>query len=260
MAKLSTMNSKNHQQAMDLVNIERPLTMTEKEFVLANYKPHAEHDVRKLQAFFTPMELAIAATIEMPNPDEYGRKIKVLDLCAGVGMLSFAYFHYSGMRLNTDNVELVCVEMTDEFIEVGKKVLPEATWIKADMFNLGHSVEIDTDFDCFISNPPYSIMGKSQILVGRRGAFLAGQIGMNFSEYGVMIILQNDCPFEYSGRDNYKETYNKDYQKVEDKALIRFAPSCVDTESVLDDNDEQVKWDGVKVKTEIVIVDSLVSV
>ena len=264
MAKLSAMKSKRHGEAMDLVNLERPLTMTEKEFVLANYKPHAEHNVKDIQAFFTPIELAMAATIEMPNPDEYKNKAKILDICAGIGTLAFAYYHYSGYRCNKDNTEIVCVEVTDEFIKVGKRILPEATWIKADMFCLNaaddvlDNVKIDTDFDCFISNPPFcKIPNYGLGLVGTKGCYLTAQIGMKLSKYGVMIVPKCNCPFEYSGRDNYEEIYNRDYNKFEDGSLLKFAPSCVDTEEVLDDNDEPIQWDGVKVSTEIVIVEDL---
>ena len=264
MAKMSAAQDKNHHEAMELVNLERPLTMTEKEFVLANYKPHAEHNVRKLQAYFTPLELGIAATIEMPSPAEKtSGKIKILDLCAGIGMLSFSYLHYSGLAVNADNTELVCVEMTEELARVGKRILPEATWIVADMFNLGnknsdnyYNVEIDDDFDCFISNPPFSRFGPSH-LVGRKGCYITAQIGLQFCEYGVMIVPKCNCPFEYSGRDNHKIVDNREYTTFSDKAKIEFKPSCVDTASVLDDNDEPVKWDDVNVDTEIVIVDPI---
>ncbi|MEM6617579.1 MAG: hypothetical protein AAF619_13740, partial [Pseudomonadota bacterium] len=57
------------------------------------------------------------------------------------------YFPWCGTR----ETELVCVEINPAFVEIGKKMIPEATWICADVFDvldieLGH-------FDCAVSNP-----------------------------------------------------------------------------------------------------------
>ena len=109
MAKITKRKLKLHEEALDLVRLDRDLTMTEKEFVLENYKPYANHNVTETNAFFTPLELAMAATIEMPDPNEWASPVRIIDLCAGIGMLSFAYKHYSGY--NTREVELVCVEL-----------------------------------------------------------------------------------------------------------------------------------------------------
>ena len=242
MAKMSKIKKKLHQEALDLVRSNKELTITDKEFIIEHYKPYAEHNVTDTNAFFTPMVLAQSATIEMPNPDESNKPVRILDLCAGIGMLSFAYYHYSGY--DTRDVELVCVELEEEFVEVGKRILPEATWIQASIMDM--DIEELGLFDCFISNPPFMKLGQY------KGTYTTSAIGMKVSRYGVVIVPQCNCPFEYSGKNQYTEIHNSDYNKFEDKELIRYSVSCIDTDTI-----EDLKWDDVKVRTEVVIVEKL---
>jgi len=245
MAKITKRKLKLHEEALDLVRLDRDLTMTEKEFVLENYKPYANHNVTETNAFFTPLELAMAATIEMPDPNEWASPVRIIDLCAGIGMLSFAYKHYSGY--NTREVELVCVELEEEYVEVGKKILPEATWIH------GSILDLDTvglgSFACFISNPPFMKLGDY------KGTYTTSKVGMGLARYGVIIVPQGNCPFEYSGRNQFKEVDNRDYNKFLKAEGVSYSASCIDTESI-----DDLKWDDVNVTTEVVIVDRKVAV
>ncbi len=245
MAKITKRKLKLHDEALTLVRLDRDLNITEKEFVLEHYKPYATHNVTETNAFFTPLDLAMAATIEMPCPDEYPQAVRVVDLCAGVGMLSFAYYHYSGY--NTRNVEIVCIELEEEYIEVGKKILPEATWIQGSILDI--DIESLGKFDCFISNPPFMKLGDY------KGTYTTSKIGMSLAEYGVVIVPQCNCPFHYSGRTQYAEVDNQEYNKFEAAEGIRYSISSIDTESI-----DDLKWDDVNVTTEVVIVDNLVEV
>ena len=240
---MSKTKLKLHQETLSMVRSNKALTMTDKEFILEHYKPYADHNVTDTNAFFTPMVLAQAATIEMPNPDESDGPIRILDLCSGVGMLSFAYYHYSGY--DTRNVEIVCVELEPEYVEVGKRILPEATWIQGSIMDTSIFEELGK-FDCFVSNPPFMKLGMY------KGTYTTSAIGMEVARYGVIIVPQNNCPFKYSGQNQYTEEYNRDYNKFEDKELIRFSVSCIDTDTI-----EDLKWDDVNIITEVVIVEKL---
>jgi len=245
MAKITKRKLKLHDEALELVRLDRGLTITEKEFVLENYKPYANHNVTETNAFFTPLELAMAATVEMPDPNEWAQPVRIIDLCAGIGMLSFAYKHYSGY--NTRDVELVCVELEEEYVEVGKKILPEATWIHASILDLD-TVSLGS-FACFISNPPFMKLGDY------KGTYTTSKIGMGLARYGVVIVPQCNCPFRYSGQNQYTKEDNPEYRKFRDAENIMFSASCIDTESI-----DDLKWDDVNVTTEVVIIDSLVGV
>ena len=94
-------------------------------------------------------EFAFGTGISHQTHDE-NKPIKLLDLCAGFGILSFALKEYCG-----NNIEITCVEYNPKFIEIGKKLLPEANWIQGSIGDDDLIDELKTmKFDYVISNPP----------------------------------------------------------------------------------------------------------
>jgi hypothetical protein len=98
MARLTKAQSKAHQQAEALLRKET-LTLDEKIFVYENWHESAEHDSARSGAFFTPLEFANDFKIEVHGP-------KILDLCAGTGVLSFCYAHF---RHHDRPVDITCL-------------------------------------------------------------------------------------------------------------------------------------------------------
>src|SRR5262249_47611369 len=64
----------------------------------------------------------------------------------------FAYYHRDAFFRRGTQLEIVCIEQNPDYVTVGKKVLPEATWICANVLDLPASLG---RFDCAIANPPF---------------------------------------------------------------------------------------------------------
>ncbi len=107
---------------------------------------------------------------------------------------------------------MVCVERNPEFVDIGRRVLPEARWECADVFDpltwagLGQ-------FDWFLSNPPFG--GKKPPLKETKkwlkfrgdSALMIIEIGMKATYpdgFALVILPQSQCPFAHSGVPRYK--------------------------------------------------------
>lgn len=148
MAKISKVQTRAHDAAMQLVHSDRPLTRDEREQVISDYNPMASHNVGKGAIFFTPMGLAWDLAV-MCQP-----KGAVIDLFAGIGRLAWSIWRHDTNGGAGDINRLVCVEREEEFVQVGQRVLPEAEWYRQDAFDLSFLAGLG-EFDCAVSNPPY---------------------------------------------------------------------------------------------------------
>ena len=238
MSRLSKAQAKLHQQACDLVALDRPLTLDEREFVINNWQESATNVNSAAAAFFTPLELAFHLALETKGCRT------IVDLCAGIGALSYACWQHS-IREGVDR--LVCVEINPEYAAVGRKVLPEAEWIVG-------SVDALPDlgrFDMAISNPPF---GKVVKIAGPRYSGEADltviDIASDLAEYGVFIIPQMSAPFEYSGRQAMSYRHTDKSRKFLERTGIELQPGCgVDCDYFRD------QWRGVAPRVEIVCAD-----
>lgn len=241
MAKLTKSELKNHNLAIELLNKEK-LTDDDKEFVFNNWNEGAHHTNGAAGAFFTPLDLAFDFAIDVGT----GR---ILDLCAGIGMLSYATLHRNWFdRLN---LELVCVEINPDYVEVGKKLVPEATWICADALDvldigLGH-------FDGVISNPPFGNITRSKNgprYIGKDFEFHIIDIASKMADYGVFILPQNSAGFNYSGKPFYERQKESKAFNFQQLTGLHFEAGCgVDTEIY------RKSWKGVSPLCEIVCVE-----
>lgn len=125
MAKLTKAQLKAHNEA-EAILTKDCLSEDEKLFVLDNWHEGANWTNGASGAFFTLADLASDFAIEAGS----GR---IIDLCAGIG--AFSYHIHDRHRYNPQNVEITCVEINPRYVEVGKKILPEAHWICADVFD-----------------------------------------------------------------------------------------------------------------------------
>jgi predicted RNA methylase len=239
MAKLSKVDIKAHEQACKLLTKD-VLSYDEREFVLENWQEGARHINSAAGAFFTPAGLSNDLAIEV------GRSQTVVDLCAGIGRLAFSVYH-----AHYDfTPSITCVEINPDYVAVGKKVLPEATWILGDIFDVYQSLPM---FDCAISNPPFGRVkanARGPVYKGADFEFKVIDVASAIAHDGVFILPQVSSPFRLSGQRCYEpRTTGKavDFQRL---TGITLEPNCGFDTSVYRDD-----WRGVSPAVEIVLAD-----
>lgn len=204
MARLTKKAAKLHAQACDLLTKE-VLTDEDKEFVLTHWQESANHVNGPTGAFFTPLGLASDFRLDA------GSCRSVIDLCAGIGALALPmwqhdYFERRWNNEDRDPVRIVCVEKNPDYVAVGKKILPEATWICGDVFDLPDDIGT---FEVAIANPPFgtaSRTGDSPRYRGREFEFHVIDLAADLADRGAFIIPQTSAPFAYSGRPYYDDS------------------------------------------------------
>jgi predicted RNA methylase len=230
--KLSKAEIRAHDQVMQLVHSDRPLNDEEKEFILDNFNEGATNINSAAGAFFTPRSLARDFAIEINGGD-------VIDLCAGIGMLSYAVEHKCD--------SLTCVEINAEYIEVGKRILPGANWIHSSVFDVNYSKL----WDWAISNPPFGAIKENSfkgVYSGAQFEYKVMEVASKISHYGAFIIPQMSANFRFSGSQNFKEEESDKARKFREQTGILMEPNCgIDTAMYKDD------WKGVSPICEIVI-------
>ena len=197
MAKLTKAQRKAHAEAEKLLTKDR-LGDDEKQFVFENWHEGAEFINGASSAFFTPYDLAADFAIDGQS------KGRIIDLCAGIGVLS--YFAYWRGQWDNDFPEITCIEHNPRYVEVGSKLLPEACWICADVFDWRNwwMNELEGQmFDLAISNPPFGTVkrpGTGPRYKGREFEFHVIDIASEIADRGAFIVPQQSAPFRYSGR------------------------------------------------------------
>lgn len=243
MSKLTKAQAKAHQQALDLC-AKDVLTEDEKIFVLENFHEGATNINTVAGAFFTPLDLARDLAIEANS----GR---VIDLCAGIGMLSFAMRQRN--HFNNPPLDLTCIEINPEYVAIGRKILPEATWINASVFDV-LDMELGR-FDFAVSNPPFGAIKRPE---GKRSPRYTGadfefhviDIASSLADFGVFLLPQMSAGFNYSGRRGYERQTSGKAHDFQAKMGLRFESGCgVDTALYVN------QWRGVSPICEIVCVE-----
>jgi hypothetical protein len=233
--KIPKAAAKKHKEAVALARAGRRLTVEEREFVLEHFHEGAEHMHGLAGAFFTPWGLARDFSLEVP------RRGRILDLCAGIGALS--YF------VEGEYVELVCVELNPAYVEIGRAVLPDAHWVCASAFDVAAYAHLGP-FDVVISNPPFGAVPAD----GFQGAYTGGlfeyrviELASRFAPYGVFIVPQMSAPFRYSGRPCFEVCETDRTLGFREQTGIVMEPNCGIDTSVY-----RAAWKGASPIVEIV--------
>lgn len=240
MSRLSKPQIAAHKQALKLLE-QDVLSLDDREFVINNWQELANHVNSAAGAFFTPLDLAYHLAIEVRGCR------RIIDLCAGIGSLAFAAWNPWHRGMVDDCAEIVCVEVNPDYVAVGRKVMPEATWIcasVADLPDLGR-------FDMAIANPPF---GKTAKIASPRYSgeddLAVIDIASDIAELGTFIVPQMSAPFEFSGRQGYRRRESAKFERFFAKTGIDLQAGCgVDCDVFRD------QWRGVAPKVEIVTAD-----
>lgn len=240
MARLSKQEMQRHEEADALVNSTKALSVDEKLFILENWHEGATHMNARAGAFFTPIGLARDAAHEIPFD-----ATTIVDLCAGIGVLSYAaHLHLSTRQ----KVRFVCVESNPDYVRVGQRVLPEALWICEDVLKVRHHVDWRAiQFDCAISNPPF---GRIRGADTAHFEYEVIAIAQKMARYGVFILPQGSLPWAYSGERNYREMTGRDYDVFRRKTGISLDMNSGFDTSIYDD-----EWKAVKPRVEIAVAE-----
>jgi hypothetical protein len=251
MSKLTKAETKLHDQACSLLE-KAVLSLIEREFVLEHWRADATNEVSRFGAFFTPPDLAATFAIECNGAQT------VIDLCAGIGSLSYWRWHRDRPR------RLVCVERNPAYVAVGKKVLPEAEWILADVFALPALGQ----FELAISNPPFGAVkrnGNGPRYRGRKFEYHVIDIASTLADQGVFLIPRMSAPFSSADAEPFSSADAEPFssadaepQKVERADYQQFLSETGIAlgEGVGIEPDGWIsEWHGVKPHVEIVRVD-----
>ena len=199
MSKITRQQIKRHEEAEGLLwGSDKKLTHDQVAFCLEHWDPRAlaGKQVAQNEAYFTPLPLAL-------DMGKYigGDGRLVVDIGAGIGRLAYAVLCANWWDMQ--QVRVTAVELNPEYVAVGRRLLPEVTWVQGDMYDRALWQSLPR-FDEAISNPPFG-----QVLtdcdtgwVGYRGpgGLMAAAIGLRAARLGVTMILpQTQTPFRYSG-------------------------------------------------------------
>lgn len=200
MAKLTKAQTKAHNEAQAILTKDR-LSDDERAYVFDHWHEGANHNNGLSGAFFTPSELASDFSLDVGG----GR---IIDLCAGIGALAASIIERATYRASVS--EMICVEVNHQYADIGRKLVPDARWIVADVMDWRQwwTDELEAAmFDYAISNPPFGKIRRTGHGPTYRGAefeFHVIDIASQLADYGTFILPQMSASFRYSGAAYYE--------------------------------------------------------
>lgn len=171
-----------------------------------------------------------------------GASGNVLDLCSGIGMLSYRLRcrDYYEKRIKS----ITCIEYNPHFVELGQKLLPGVNWICGNAFDKKLLDELVKDlpknrFDLVVSNPPFGVDPNkgdySWLRYQGHRDLMALEIALRYGRHAMFILPSGSVNFRYSAAPYFQdepERYSQRLKKfIKDNKDIHFNMQCdgVDT-------------------------------
>ncbi len=207
--KLTRTQRAAHMKAMEILSADR-ISLDDREYVIDNWHQGASHDNASSSAFFTPWDLAFHLALNVSGTRN------LLDICSGIGALSVGFLDHEGQP---EMDQHVLVEINPDYCDVARKLLPKAEIICGSIYDDGLMNELATrGFECVISNPPFGNISRPQDDIPKKRRYRGPvhyelmDIVSDIAKYGAFILPQTACPFEYSGRQTYRQVDNPKYE------------------------------------------------
>lgn len=243
MARLTKEEAKWHAEA-ELLLTKPKWDDDDREFFLKHWQESANHVNSAAGAFFTPLDYALDFALEVGGGP-------LIDVCAGIGNLTYAVTFRQRYSQYPKATDLVCVELNEAYAAIGQKLVPDAHWIVGNAFE--ELPKLGKKFTHAISNPPFGRIkhdGKPPRYTGAKFEYKIIDLVADYADYGAFILPSGSAPFSYSGAPFYdRRQDNPEYQKLETQTgIILDAGIGIDT-SIYS------AWHGVQVSTEVCITD-----
>jgi predicted RNA methylase len=255
MAKISRDALRRHDAACALLAQDRDLTADEIGQVIDDWHEGAGHANSRTGAHFTPYGLGVSMAVEAETTG------RVLDLCAGIGTLSYAHWQHMNAWASTareGQEKYTLVETNPDYAAVARRLLPGAEVIVGSAFDPVLIAELRSrDFDVAISNPPYgrynAASGKGPRYRGGECHYAVIDVASELCRRGVFLIPQNATPFRYSGRSGMATAPDHDrgaYDRFSAQTGVEF-----EFNSGIDTAYHKDEWRDVSIAVEIVLAD-----
>lgn len=228
MAKLTKQQTSKMREVNQVLS-QHILSEKDKAFVLRHFHEGATNNVSAAGAFFTPFELALEFAEYCSLPFVKNRPTRILDLCAGIGSLSYA-LQLGFNRSNFDErCEITCVEINADYVDIGKKLLPDANWVNASVTDIDTILALG-EFDLVISNPPFgnipTFKHRDKIAyTGSNAIYAVIEIASLLANTATMIMPQQEAGFRYSGENSFTDIANEKLSDFTDQTGIELGPN-----------------------------------
>jgi len=243
LARLTKAEAKAHAEAELLLKKPR-WDDDDRLFFTQNWQESANHVNSAAGAFFTPLDLAVDFAMEVGGG-------ALVDLCAGIGTLTYAVTYRQRYSQYAKATYLVCIELNPAYVEIGKLMVPDAQWICGNVFE--ELPKLRSRFSTAISNPPFGNIkaaGGSPRYTGSKFEYKVIDLAADFADAGAFIVPAMSAPFKYSGRPFFDQSEQlPEYQKFVKQTGIELC-SGIGIDTTL-----YSQWHGVNPSTEVVVTD-----